>query len=79
MKYPTREELLELSLEDRYQLLDDLWVTLIDSTNELPEWQRRVLNERLDRMESHPGRTYSWEEVRQEIESRHALRAPLRT
>jgi putative addiction module component (TIGR02574 family) len=65
MKYPTRAELLELSADERLQLLEDVWETLDHprDTEPVPEWHKRILDERLRELEENPEEGISLEEV----------------
>ena len=61
-KTELREEALKLPPEERAELMEALNVSLLDEA--LPDWQRELLDERLDAFERDPGNTLSWEEVR---------------
>ena len=61
-KTEIREEALKLPPEERAELMEALNVSLLDAS--LPDWQRELLDERLDAFERDPGNTLSWEEVR---------------
>jgi putative addiction module component (TIGR02574 family) len=56
MKYPTREELLELSNDERLQLLEDVWETLDHERDPepIPEWHKRIIDEAIEEMERNP-------------------------
>ncbi|HEX5432237.1 MAG TPA: addiction module protein [Bryobacteraceae bacterium] len=72
MKYPTQEEILELSPEERIQLIEEVWDTLAADLSALPlsEEHRRELDQRLREMEKSPGAETSWPELRWRIERR---------
>ena len=61
-KTEIREEALKPAPEERAELMEALNVSLLDDS--LPDWQRELLDERLDAFERDPGNTLSWEEVR---------------
>jgi hypothetical protein len=52
MKYPTREELLELSKDERLQF----WETLDHERDPepIPEWHKRIIDEAIEEMERNP-------------------------
>lgn len=58
---------LELSPGERRELVDALWESLERDPEPLPEWQRRLLDQRLAALDEagDPGRR--WEEVEREI------------
>jgi len=61
-KTEIREEALKLPPDERAELMEALNVSLLDAS--LPDWQRELLDERLDAFERDSGNTLSWEEVR---------------
>ena len=61
-KAQIREEALKLPPEDRADLIDELNVSLLEEP--LPDWQRELLDERLDALERDPENTLSWDEVK---------------
>lgn len=66
----------ELSVEEKIEYVEFLW-TRIAATPEqvpVPDWHRRVLDERLEAYRSDPGQGKSWEQVREEV--RRRLRGP---
>src|SRR5438477_1311460 len=70
MKYPTRDELLELSPEDRLRLIEDVWDTLGEDPNLFPvsEEHNRTLDQRIEAYEHAPLAGSSWSEVRARIQ-----------
>lgn len=71
----TREEvqkLLDLPVEERFELAETLW----DSLHELPvtDWQREILDERLADLQRNPQGSRSWEEVKARLKQRLAQR-----
>ena len=65
MNYPTREEIRELTPDQRLQLLEDVWETfeLEPESLELSEGHRALIESRLQQLERHPESTVSWDEV----------------
>lgn len=66
MTVPTLEELQKLPLPERLALVEALWDSIADDSAEVPvtSYQARVLDERLEAMESDPLAGCSWEEFR---------------
>lgn len=65
----SRTELLQLPLDERLQLLEDLWDSIASHPEALPlsEPQCRELDRRWALYEQDPGRGISWEQARAEI------------
>jgi putative addiction module component (TIGR02574 family) len=67
-----KEDILNLSISERIQLIEDIW----DSIVELPEAvtltddQKRELDNRLDAYHRDPNKGSPWEEVRRKIQKR---------
>jgi len=67
-----KEDILNLSISERIQLVEDIW----DSIVELPEAvvltddQKRELDNRLDAYHLDPNEGSPWEQVRQRIQKR---------
>ena len=67
-----KEDILNLSLSERIQLVEDIW----DSIAEVPEAvtltddQKRELDNRLDAYRRNPGEGSPWETVRDRIQKR---------
>jgi len=72
MKYPTKAELLELSKDERLQLLDDVWETLERERDSepVPEWHKRIIDERLRELEENPEEGIPVEEVMAQVRMR---------
>ncbi len=72
MSLPAREDILNLSISERIQLVEDIW----DSIAEVPESvaltddQKRELDNRLDAHQLRPDEGSSWENVRERIRKR---------
>jgi putative addiction module component (TIGR02574 family) len=61
-KAEIREQALKLPPEERVELVEALNVSLLEEP--LSDWQRELLDERLDALEREPDDTLSWEEVK---------------
>lgn len=67
-----KEDILNLSISERIQLVEDIW----DSIVELPEAvtltddQKRELDNRLDAYHRDPNKGFPWKEVRRRIQKR---------
>lgn len=68
----TIQELRELSVAERIQLVEDLWDSIAEDARELPlsEAQRQELDRRLDDLEKNPTAGKPWEQVKREIADR---------
>ena len=69
----SKSEISVLSTEERLALIDDLWESIEApmsatsiSTEQIPEWQRRILDERLLDLEVFPGDDLSLAEARRQ-------------
>lgn len=65
------KELLKLPAEERLEIAQVLWES-VEPEDEvhfvsIPEWQSKILKERLEDLESNPDDEQPWEEVRAEI------------
>jgi putative addiction module component (TIGR02574 family) len=58
---------LKLPPEDRRELVDALWESLESDPEPLPEWQRRLLDERLAALETTPDEGSTWDEVEKRV------------
>jgi putative addiction module component (TIGR02574 family) len=71
MKSAEIQKLLELPVDERMELAQILWESVEpeDETRflSIPDWQRRILTERLDNSERNPNDEQSWEEVKAEL------------
>ena len=68
----TVEQLRELPVEDRLQIVGELWDSIAaDSASlKLTPAQLAELDRRMDELEKNPNEGRSWEEVRADIEKR---------
>jgi len=58
---------LKLPPDDRRELVDVLWESLESDSEPLPNWQRRLLDERLAALEADPAEGSTWDEVEKRI------------
>lgn len=69
MKKISASEIAEMPIEERIQLVEDIW----DSIAELPEsvtvpdWHKEELERRLDAYHSNPTEDSPWSEVREKL------------
>ncbi|WP_305047101.1 addiction module protein [Geoalkalibacter sp.] len=64
-----REDILELSVSERIQLVEDIWdsIASIPETVQLSEAQKAELNKRLADYHADPAKGSPWDEVRERI------------
>jgi putative addiction module component (TIGR02574 family) len=71
MKSAEIQRLLELPVDERMELAQILWESVEpeDETRflSIPDWQRRILDERLANIERNPNDEQTWEEVKAEL------------
>jgi len=71
MVKPSVQELLRLPPQERLEIAQALWDSLEPEDEvqfvSIPQWQRRILQERLDDLASNPGDEQTWDEVRGEM------------
>lgn len=67
------EELLQLSVAERIQLVEDLWDSVAADPESIPvsEAQKDEVRRRLKEHRSDPDAATSWEEVRRELYERY--------
>jgi putative addiction module component (TIGR02574 family) len=73
MPRPTLEELKQLSVEERLQLLEDVWTSLDEDHPHpmpVPKWHEEELERRLNAFEENPGAGEPWAEVRKRLMAR---------
>lgn len=66
-----RADILELSVSERIQLVEDIWDSITEAPNsiKLSEKQKLELDRRLDSYHANPGLGSPWEIVRERIRS----------
>ena len=62
---PDKSLIKAMSLEEKCEWLEAIWVSIEsdDSADDVPEWHREILKQRLARMESDPHPGYTIEEL----------------
>ena len=67
-----KENILELSITERIQLVEDIWdsILIVPESIRLTEEQKMELDRRLDDYHSDPGIGTPWEIVRERIRNR---------
>lgn len=65
MKKPTATDLLNLSIPERIQLVEDLWDTIAAEADgvELTEEDKKIIDERLEAYHKNPELGSPWEDV----------------
>lgn len=72
-KHLTPDEIRALTVEERLQLIEELWDSLDETDAEalpVPDWHRRAVSERLAAYERDPDAGRPWDEVKADILSR---------
>lgn len=66
---PSTAELTVLSVDQRLQLIEELWDSLHGEFDKLPlsDWQRETIDQRLAALESGASVGSPWQDVRQRI------------
>jgi putative addiction module component (TIGR02574 family) len=66
-KSQLRHEILQLSVEERLELAESIWESLEEGAEQpsLPEWQQRILEERIAADDADPDAGSPWHEVKQ--------------
>jgi putative addiction module component (TIGR02574 family) len=71
MKTAEIQKLLDLPADERMELAQILWESVEpeDETRflSIPDWQKRILDERLANIERNPNDEQTWEEVKAEL------------
>jgi putative addiction module component (TIGR02574 family) len=73
MPRPTLEELKQLSVEERLQLLEEVWTSLDEDHPHpmpMPKWHEEELERRLKAMEENGSQGIPWEEFLEKLEKR---------
>lgn len=71
MLTPTMTEILQLSVPERIQLVEDIWdsILAVPESLKLTEAQRQELDRRLKAYHQDPEASVPWDEVKQRIRS----------
>lgn len=57
------------SVDDRLRLIGEIWDSL-EAPGEIPEWQKRILDERIAEADANPGAGVPWEESMARLRAR---------
>ena len=63
----TKDEIIDLPVEERLQLIETLWDSIDTDNLALPESHRRALDKALDDYSRDPDEGRSWDDVRGEL------------
>lgn len=66
-KAEIQQQALELPPEEREELASALWESLEAEPTALPDWQRRLLDQRLASLDENPEEGAPWDEVEKRI------------
>jgi putative addiction module component (TIGR02574 family) len=71
MATPILEDILQLSISERIQLVEEIWDTIVDAPEQLPltDAQRAELDRRMDAHRDDPQAVVPWQDVRNGIKS----------
>ncbi|MBI5216081.1 MAG: addiction module protein [Ignavibacteriae bacterium] len=66
MNTPLYTEIMQLSMNERLQLVEDLWDSIQAQPDELPlsDEHQAIVEQRLQDLEKSPSQTISWEELK---------------
>ena len=69
MKTLSASDIAEMPIEQRLQLVEDLWDSIADlpESVSIPEWHKSVLDERLSAYHADPSQGMPWSEVKKDI------------
>ncbi len=69
MKKLSASDIAEMPLEQRIQLVEDIWDSIAELPEALnvPEWHKGELEKRLERYHADPSQGTPWQEVRDKI------------
>ena len=62
-------KLLELSVEEKFQVMEQLWDSIPEENVPVPQFHRDILAERVAKFQANPIDAQEWEEVRKELEA----------
>jgi putative addiction module component (TIGR02574 family) len=68
-KTDLEREILQLPLEERIELAEAIWESVEQASSQppLPEWQRKLLDERIAADDESPDAGSAWDEVKRRI------------
>ncbi|WP_457674781.1 addiction module protein [Thiolapillus sp.] len=69
MKTITASDIAEMSIQQRIQLVEDIWDSIAEMPEavEIPQWHRKVLDERLEAYHVNPDEGSPWKDVKKRI------------
>ncbi len=69
MKTISSADVVKLPLQDRIQLVEDIWdsIAAMPEALEVPDWHRKELDRRLDAHRASPEAGSSWPEVKRRV------------
>jgi len=69
MKTISAEDILSLSIPERIQLVEEIWDTIANQSEnlEITQEEKQIIDERLEALRRNPALCSSWEEVYQRI------------
>lgn len=62
-----KQELLKLPAHEREELIETLWLSLEEEISTIPDWQRELIDERLEELENNDHKFIDWVEVKEKI------------
>lgn len=68
----SRDEIAALTVEERFELVDEIYESFRTASvePEPPEWHRKVLEERLREADASPELALPWEEAKAQLEKK---------
>ncbi len=63
----SKEEIFDLSAQERLHLIESLWDSLSPADVPVPEWHRQLIEQRLDDHRRNPDDSVSWEALEGEL------------
>jgi len=69
MKSISASEIAEIPIQQRIQLVEDIWDSIAEMPEavEIPEWHKQELEKRLEAYHANPNEGSPWQDVRKRI------------
>lgn len=69
MKSITASEIAEMPIQQRIQLVEDIWDSIAEMPEsvEIPQWHKKELEKRLDAYHANPSEGSPWKDVKKRI------------
>ena len=69
MKSITASEIAKMPIQQRIQLVEDIWDSIADMPEavEIPEWHKQVLEKRLEAYHANPNEGSPWKDAKKRI------------